>query len=187
MHRGQKPRMGVKLVSVMKACKLLGKGCGGFLCHVVKTEDAESPLEDIPVVREFSDVFPDEIPSMPPLDRSSFVSPISRPPYRMAPVELKELKTQLEGLLEKGYIRPSTSPWGAPVLFVKKKDRTLGLCINYRGLNKIMVKNRYPLPKIDELFDQLRGMGTFSKIHIRSRYHHLRIKDEDISKTAFRT
>jgi len=108
--------MGIKLMSVMRACKLLGKGCEGFLCHVVKTEDARPPLEDIPVVKEFPDVFPDEIPDMPPLREVEFcidltpgATPISKAPYRMASAELKELKTQLEELLEKGYIQPSTS------------------------------------------------------------------------------
>jgi len=163
------------------------------LCHAVSTEDAKSSLEDIPVVKEFPDVFPDEIPGMRPL-RVEFcieltlgATPISKALYRMAPAELKELKTQLEELLEKGYIQPSISPWGAPTLFVKKKDGTLKLCIDYRELNKITVKNRYPLPRIDDLFDQLRGAGTFSKIDLRSGYHQLRIKDEDIPKTAFRT
>jgi len=128
----------VKLVSVMKAHKLLGKGCEGFLRHVVKTEDAESSLEDIPVVREFLDVFPNEIPDMPLVREVEFcidltpgATPISRTPYQMGPTELKELKIQLEEHLEKGHIRPSTSPWGAQVLFVKKKDDTLRLCIDY--------------------------------------------------------
>ena len=105
----------------------------------------------------------------------------------MAPVEPKELKTQLDELLEKGYIRPNTSPWGALVLFMKKKDGALRLCINYRELNKITVKNCYRLPRIDDLFDQLRGAGTFSKIDLHSGYHQLRIRDEDIPKTAFDT
>ena len=194
VHRGQRSIMGIKLVSVMRARKLLGKGSEGFLCHVAKTEDAGPSLEDIPAVKEFSNVFSDEIPGIPPLREVEFcinltprATPISKAPYRMAPAELKELKAQLEELLEKGYIRPSTSPWGAPVLFVKKEDGTLRLCIDYRGLNKITVKNRYSLPRINDLFDQLRGAGTFSKIDLRSGYHQLRIKDKDIPKTAFRT
>ena len=105
----------------------------------------------------------------------------------MAPLELKELKLQLQELLEKGFIRPSVSPWGAPVLFVKKKDGTLRLCIDYRQLNKLTVKNKYPLPRIDDLFDQLKGASIFSKIDLRSGYHQLRIKDADVHKTAFRT
>ena len=102
-------------------------------------------------------------------------------------MELAELKVQLQELLDKGFIRPSNSPWGAPVLFVKKKDDTLRLCINYRQLNKVTVKNRYPLPRIDDLFDQLKGARVFSKIDLRSGYHQLRIKEQDIQKTAFRT
>ena len=105
----------------------------------------------------------------------------------MAPAEMQELKKQLEELLEKGFIRPSTSPWGAPVLFVKKKDGSLRLCIDYRELNKVNVKNKYPLPRIDELLDQLQGATVFSKIHLRSGYHQLRIQDKDIPKKAFRT
>ena len=105
----------------------------------------------------------------------------------MAPLEIKELKLQLQELLEKGFISPSVSPWGAPVLFVKKKDGTLRLCIDYRQLNKLTVKNKYLLPIIDDLFDQLKGASIFSKIDLLSRYHRLKIKDVDVHKTAFRT
>ena len=105
----------------------------------------------------------------------------------MAPLELNGLKLQLQELLEKGFIRPSVSPWGAPVLFVKKKDSTLWLCIDYRQLNKLIIKNKYPLPRIDDLFDQLKGASIFSKIDLRSGYHQLKIKDADVHKTAFRT
>ncbi|KAL4017044.1 hypothetical protein IC575_024718 [Cucumis melo] len=105
----------------------------------------------------------------------------------MAPAELKELKVQLQELLDKGFIRPSVSPWGAPVLFVKKKDGSMRLCIDYRELNKVTVKNRYPLPRIEDLFDQLQGATVFSKIDLRSGYHQLRIRDGDIPKTAFRS
>ena len=104
----------------------------------------------------------------------------------MAPVELKELKLQLQELQGKRFIRPSVSPWGAPVLFVKKKDGTLRLCIDYRQLNKLTIKNKYPLPRIDDLFDQLKGASIFSKIDLRSGYHQLRIKDVDVHKTEFR-
>jgi len=109
------------------------------------------------------------------------VSPIAQSPYRMAPMELAELKVQLQELLDKGFIWPL----GAPVLFVKKKDGILHLCIDYRQLNKVTVKNRYPLPRIDDLFDQLKGARVFSKIYLRSGYHQLRIKEQDIQKTAF--
>ena len=105
----------------------------------------------------------------------------------MAPVELKELKAQLQELVDRGFIRPSISPWGAPVLFVKKKDGTWRLCIDYRQLNKVTIRNKYPLPRIDDLFDQLQGAKVFSKIDLRSGYHQLRIREPDIPKTTFRT
>ncbi|KAA0066482.1 gag protease polyprotein [Cucumis melo var. makuwa] len=151
-------------------------------------------LSSEPVVRDYPDVFPEELPGLPPhrevefaIDLEPGTVPISRAPYRMAPAELKELKVQLQELLDKGFIRPSVSPWGAPVLFVKKKDGLMRLCIDYRELNKVTVKNRYPLPRIDDLFDQLQGATVFSKIDLRSGYHQLRIKDEDVPKTAFRS
>ncbi|KAL0555962.1 hypothetical protein IC582_004465 [Cucumis melo] len=105
----------------------------------------------------------------------------------MAPAELKELKVQLHELLDKGFIRPSVSHWGAPMLFVKKKDGLMCLCIDYRELNKVTVKNRYPLSRIDDLFDQLQEATVFFKINLRSGYHQLRIRDNDIPKTAFRS
>jgi len=112
---------------------------------------------------------------------------LSKAPYRMAPAEMAELKKQLEDLLGKGFIRPSTSLWGAPVLFVKKKDGSFHLCIDYRGLNRVTVKNKYPLPRIDELLDQLRGGTCFSKIDLTSGYHQIPIAEGDVRKTAFRT
>ena len=121
------------------------------------------------------------------IELHSGTSPISMTPHRMAPVELHELRVQLQELLEKGFIRLSTSPWGAPVLFTKKKDKTLRLCIDYRHLNRVTIKNRYPLPRIDDLFDQLRGARVYSKIGLHTSYHHLRVRDTDIPKTTFRT
>ncbi|GJU68554.1 putative reverse transcriptase domain-containing protein [Tanacetum coccineum] len=126
-------------------------------------------------------------------DRTTYIdlvpgaAPVARAPYRLAPSEMKELADQLQELSDKGFIRPSSSPWGAPVLFVKKKDGSLRMCIDYRELNKLTVKNRYPLPRIDDLFDQLQGSSVYSKIDLRSGYHQLRVREEDISKTAFRT
>ena len=108
-------------------------------------------------------------------------------PHRMAAVELQELRVQLQELLDKGFIRPSTSPWGTSVLFEKKKDKTLRLCIDYRQLNGVMIKNLYPLPRIDDLFDQLRRARVYSKIDLRTGYHQLRVRETDIPKIAFRT
>ncbi|KAA0025802.1 pol protein [Cucumis melo var. makuwa] len=178
----------------MKASKLLDQGTWGILASVVDTREPEVSLSSEPVVREYPDVFSDELPRLSPPREIDFAielepdtAPISRAPYRRAPAELKEMKVQLQELLDKGFIRPSASPWGAPVLFVKKKDESMRLYIDYRELNKVTVKNRYPLPRIDDLFDQLQGATVFSKIDLRSGYHQLRIRDSDIPKTAFRS
>ncbi|GJV33132.1 putative reverse transcriptase domain-containing protein [Tanacetum coccineum] len=114
-------------------------------------------------------------------------APVARSPYRLSPSEMQEMSTQLQELSDKGFIRPSSSPWGTLVLFVKKKDRSFRMCIDYRELNKLTVKNRYPLPRIDDLFDQLQGSSVYFKIDLRSGYHQLRVREEDIPKTAFRT
>ncbi|WVZ75620.1 LOW QUALITY PROTEIN: hypothetical protein U9M48_023657, partial [Paspalum notatum var. saurae] len=149
----------------------------------------------IPVVCDFPDVFPEELPGLP-LDRDvefkidliPGTAPVSRRPYRMAPDELKELKTQLQEQLDKGFIRPSSSPWGCPALFVEKKDQGgKRLCVDYRPLNVVTIKNKYPLPHIDILFDQLAGAKVFSKIDLRSGYFQIKIREEDITKTAFST
>ena len=158
-------------------------------------EDEVRPDLNLPrVIYEYEDVFPDEISKLPPQRAVYFcielhpgTSPISMTPHGMAPVELQELKVQLQKLLDKSFIRPSTLPWGSPVLFEKKKDRTLRLCIDYRQLNRVTVKNRCPLPRIDDLFDQLRGARVYSKIDLRISYHKLRVTETDIPKTAFRT
>ncbi|GJW75132.1 putative reverse transcriptase domain-containing protein [Tanacetum coccineum] len=151
-------------------------------------------LEDVAVVREFPEVFPEDLLGIPPTRQVEFridlvpgAAPVARAPYRLAPSEMKELAEQLQELTDKGFIRPSSSPWGAPVLFVKKKDGSFRMCIDYRELNKLTVKNRYPLPRIDDLFDQLQGSSIYSKIDLRSGYHQLRVREEDILKTAFRT
>ena len=139
-------------------------------------------------------MFLEKLPRLPPhkdiefaIDVVPGATPASITPYQMAPLELKELKLQLPKLLEKGFIRPSVSTWGAPVLFIKKKDGTLQQCIDYRQLNKLTVKNKYLLPRIDDLFDQLKGASIFSEIDLQSGYHWLRIKDVDTHKTVFRT
>jgi hypothetical protein len=141
-------------------------------CVKVNQLDA-SQRSDVPVVNEFLDVFPEELPSMPPDRDIEFVielkpgtTRIYKTPYRMATLELAELKVHIKELLEKGFIRSSSSPWGAPVIFVPKKDGTQRLCIEYRALNEVTVKNKYPLPRIDDLFDQLRGACVFSKIDL---------------------
>ena len=135
-------------------------------------------LLDIPVVCEFSDVFLDELPGLPPDRDVEFkiellpgTAPISRRPYRMPPNELAELKVQLQGILEKGLIQPSSSPWGCPTLFVKKNNKSLHMWVDYQPLNIVTVKNKYPLPWIDILFDQLSRANVFSKIDLRSSYH----------------
>jgi hypothetical protein len=154
----------------------------------------ESPVEKIPVVCDYPDVFPDELRGMPPdrdiefaIELQPGTAPISKRPYRMPPAELAELKKQLQELLDKGFIRPSTSPWGCPTLFVKKKDESLKMCVDYRPLNAVTIKNKYPLPRIDVLFDQLVGAKVFSKIDLRSGYHQIKIRASDIPKTAFST
>src|SRR3954467_4610666 len=151
-------------------------------------------LEDIPVVRDFPDVFPEEFLGMPPdrcvefiVDLIPDTTPISRRPYIMASHELAQLKIQLEASLAKGFILPSSSPWGFPVLFVTKKDGTERMCVDYRPLNLATIKNKYPLPRINDLYDQLAGSTVFSKMDLRLGYHQIRIREEDIPKTAFTT
>ena len=145
------------------------------------------------MVCEYEDVFSDELLGLPPhRDVDSIIelhlgtSPISMTPHRMAPVELQELKVQLQELLDKGFVRPSTSPWGALVLFSKKNDKTLQLCIDYRQLNRVTVKNRYLLSRIDDLFDRVKRARVYSNINLHTGYHQLRVKETDIPKTAFR-
>ncbi|GJR80479.1 putative reverse transcriptase domain-containing protein [Tanacetum coccineum] len=191
---GDRNNSRLKIVSCIKAQKYIEKGCELFLAQVTEQESKEKRLEDVPVIRDFPEVFPEELPGLPPPRQVEFridlipgVAPVARAPYRLAPSEMKELSEQLQELLEKGFIRPSSSPWGAPVLFVKKKDGSFRMCIDYRELNKLTIKNRYPLPRIDDLFDQLQGSSVYSKIDLRSGYHQLRIREEDIPITAFRT
>jgi hypothetical protein len=151
-------------------------------------------LEDIKVVREYRDVFPAELPGMPPDRDIEFLiellpgtPPIYKRPYRMPINELVELKKQIAELQARGFIRPSSSPWGAPVLFVEKKDGIQRMCVDYRSLNEVTIKNKYPLPRIEDLFDQMKGASIFSKIDLRSGYHQLKIQESDILKTAVRT
>ncbi|KAJ9553882.1 LOW QUALITY PROTEIN: hypothetical protein OSB04_017927 [Centaurea solstitialis] len=185
-----------KLCTLAKARKHVLHGGHSFLAYVVdsREEAKKKTVADVPVVSEYPDVFPDDLPVVPPERQVEFridlvpgAAPIAKAPYRLAPPEMQELSKQLEELLDKGFIRPSTSPWGAPILFVKKKDGSMRMCIDYRELNKLTVKNRYPLPRIDDLFDQLQGAAWFSKIDLRSGYHQLKVREEDVHKTAFRT
>jgi hypothetical protein len=164
-------------------------------CHqmAIDSKEADS-LETIKVVSEFLDVFSEDLPGMPPERKVEFsiellprTAPISKRVYRVSGPELVELKKQIDELSEKGYIRPSTTPWAAPVLFVEMKDGTRRMCIDYRALNEVTIKNKYQLPRIEDLFDQLRGASVFLKIDLRSGYHQLRIRPSDIPKTAFIT
>ncbi|GJX72330.1 putative reverse transcriptase domain-containing protein [Tanacetum coccineum] len=188
----------LNIISCTKAQKYMEKGFPFFLAHItakeVEDKSEEKRLEDVPIVQDFPEVFPEDLPGLPPTRQVEFqidlvpgAAPVARAPYRLAPSEMKELSEQLKELSDKGFIRPSSSPWGAPVLFVKKKDGSFRMCIDYRELNKLTVKNRYPLPRIDDLFDQLQGSSVYSKIDLRSGYHQLRVREEDIPKTAFRT
>ncbi|GJW73046.1 putative reverse transcriptase domain-containing protein [Tanacetum coccineum] len=187
----------LNIISCTKAQEYLMRGCHIFLANITATKDKDKSkgkrLEDV-LVQEFPKVFPEDLPGIPPTRQVEFqidlvpgATPVARAPYRLAPSEMKELAEQLQELTDKGFIRPSSSPWGAPVLFVKKKDGSFRMCIDYRELNKLTVKNRYPLPRIDDLFDQLQGSSIYSKIDLRSGYHQLRVREEDIPKTAFRT
>jgi hypothetical protein len=151
-------------------------------------------IEDIRVVCEYPDVFPDELSCMPPerdieflIDLLPSTAPMAKRPHRMSIGELEELKKQLKELVDKRFIHPSSSPWGAPMIFVEKKDGTQRICVDYRALNEVTNKNKYPLPHIEDLFDQLKGARVFSKIDLRSGYHQLRIRPSDIAKTAFTT
>ncbi|GJR18083.1 putative reverse transcriptase domain-containing protein [Tanacetum coccineum] len=161
-----------------------------------ETEDnsEEKRLEDVPIVRDFLKVFPEDLPGLPPTRQVEFqidlvpgATLVARAPYRLAPSELQELSTQLQELFNKGFIRPSSSPWRAPILFIKNKDGSFWMCINYRELNKLTVKNLYLLLRINDLFDQLQGSSVYSKIDLRYGYHQLRVHEKDIPKTAFRT
>ncbi|WMV12910.1 hypothetical protein MTR67_006295 [Solanum verrucosum] len=162
---------------------------------VKRDVEIEAPsIGSIPVVSKFSEVFPNDLLGMPPdrdidfcIDLNPDMRPISISPYRMAPTELRELKAQIQELLDKGFIRPSDSPWGAPVLFVKKKNSSMRMCIDYRQLNRVTIRNKYYLPQIDDIFDQLQGAAVFSKIDLRSGYHQLKIRSVDVPKTTFRT
>nr|GEZ02115.1 putative reverse transcriptase domain-containing protein [Tanacetum cinerariifolium] len=194
--RGNETRL--HIISCTKMQKYMLKGCHVFFAHVNTKESEDKSkkkrLEDVSIFRDFPEVFPEDLMSLPLTRQVEFqinlipaAALVAWAPYQLAPSEMKELSDQLKELSDKGFIRPSSSPWGALLLFVKKKDRSFRMCIDYRELNKLMVKNRYPLPRNDDLFDQLQGSSVYSKIDLRSGYHQLRVREEDIPKTAFRT
>ncbi|GJV03601.1 putative reverse transcriptase domain-containing protein [Tanacetum coccineum] len=176
----------LNIISYTKTQKYLLKGCLIFLAHVTtkETEDKskEKRLEDVPIIRDFPDVFLEDLPSLPLTQKVEFqinlvpgAAHVVRAPYRLALFEMKDLSEQLKVLFDKGFIRPSSSPWGATVLFVKKKDGSFQMCIDYLELNKLTVKNRYPLLRIVDVFDQLQGSSVYMKIDLRSGYHQLRV------------
>ncbi|KAA3484817.1 DNA/RNA polymerases superfamily protein [Gossypium australe] len=167
------------IVSALKAERMVRKGCEAFLAFISALEAKELTVKDVRIVKEFFEVFPEELPGLPPdlevefgIDLFPGTAPVSIAPYRMAPKELVELRAQIQELLDQGFIQPSVSPWGASVLFVKKKDGPMRMCIDYRQLNKLTIKNKYLLLRIDDLFDQLRGTSVFSKIDLRTEEEH---------------
>jgi len=186
--------VGGKFLTAEQVKKSLDCEASVFMMFASLKESGEKGVGDLLVVQEFPEVFPEDIIDLPSEREVEFAidlvlgtSSISIASYQMSASELGELKKQFEELLEKLFIRPSVSPWGAPVLLVKKKDVSMRLCMDYRQLNKVTIKNWYPLPRIDDLMDQLVGAKMFSKIDLRSGYHQIRVKAKDISKTAFRT
>ncbi|KAA3473382.1 DNA/RNA polymerases superfamily protein [Gossypium australe] len=181
------------VISLMSAQRYVRNGCYAYLAYVLDTKVSEMKIESVLVVCEYPDVFPEELLGLPPVREVEFaielvprISSISIALYKMASTELKKSKAQLQELTDRGFSRSSFLPWGVPVLFVKKKDRTMRMCIDYRQLNKVMIKNKYPLPRIDDLFAQLKGATVFLKIDLRSSYYQLRVKDSDVLKTTFR-
>jgi hypothetical protein len=191
--QGIQRKVSLLFISTIKVKRCLRQGSRLYVVEAVSERKGPS-LDQYPVLSEFQDVSSNELPRLPPERELDFtieikpsVEPISKTPYRMTTSELCELQMQLKELLDLGLVRSSVSPWGALVIFVNKKDGSLQLCIYYRDLNRATVKNRYPMPRIDDLFDQMKGAAIFSKIDLRSGYHQLRIKEGDIPKTAFRT
>ncbi|GKB92455.1 hypothetical protein Tco_0964727 [Tanacetum coccineum] len=181
-RNNQREEFRLNIILCTKAQEYLSKGCDVFLAHITtkeaKDKSEKKRLEDVPIVRDFPEVFPEDLPGIPLARQVEFqidlvpgVAPVARVPYQLAPSEMKELAEQLQELSDKGFIRPISSPWGAPVLFVQKKDGSFSMCIDYRELNKLTVKNCYPLPRIDDLFDQLHGSSVYSKIDLRLSYH----------------
>nr|GEU65049.1 putative reverse transcriptase domain-containing protein [Tanacetum cinerariifolium] len=177
------------VISCFKVQEYMAKGCHVFLAQISTTKEDDKSEgkqdKDVPIVQDFPEVFPEDFPGLPParpvefhIDLIPGAALVARVPYCLVPSEMKELSEQLQEHSNKGFIRPSSSPWGSPVLFVKKKDGSFRMCIDYRELNKLTVKNRYPLPRIDDLFDQLQRSSIYLKIYLRSGYHQLRNEKE---------
>ncbi|GJU89213.1 putative reverse transcriptase domain-containing protein [Tanacetum coccineum] len=176
-----------------KVLRVLGEKLEEKMRLLMSAKAKEKKQEEIVVVKDFLEVFPDDLSGLSPIQEIEFrielvpgAMSVTKSPYRLAHSELEELSGQLKELQDKGFIRPSSSPWGAPVLFIKKKDGSFRMCIDYKELNNLTIKNRYPPPRIDDLFDQLLGSQYFSKIDLRSGYHQLRVHEDDIPNTAFK-
>jgi len=183
-----------EFLTTKKLKQLMHDGIQMFSLMAFLSIENQAVINKLQVVCEFPEVFLDETPDVPlerevefSIDLVTGTKPNSLAPYCMSASKLAELKKQLEDLLDKKFLRPSVSPWGVPVLLVRKKDGSMRLCIDYQQLNKVTIKNRYPLPRIDNLMDQLVGARVFSRIDLRSGYHQIKVKDEDMQKTAFRT
>ncbi|GKB69603.1 putative nucleotidyltransferase, ribonuclease H [Tanacetum coccineum] len=194
MLGAEKAHQDSNIVTDGNGLRVIGEKLEEKVRYLMSAKAKGKKQEVVVVVKDFPEVFPDDLSGLPPVREIEFrielvpgAMPVAKSPYRLAPSELEELSGQLKELQDKGFIRPSSSPWGAPVLFVKKKDGSFRMCIDYKELNKLTIKNRYPLPRIDDLFDQLQGSQYFSKIDLRSGYHQLRVHEDDIPKTAFRT
>ncbi|GKA52803.1 putative reverse transcriptase domain-containing protein, partial [Tanacetum coccineum] len=177
-----------------KVLRVIGERLKEKMRHLRSAKTKEQNQDEIVVVKDYPEVFLKYLSGLPPNREIKFrielvprAISVAKSPYRLAPSKMEELSGQLKELQDKGFIQLSSSPWGAPVLFVKKKDGSFRMCIDYRELNKLTIKNRYPLPRIDDLFDQLQGSQYFSKIDLRSGYHHLRVHEDDIPKITFRT
>jgi hypothetical protein len=191
---GRNQGVSLRFISSLQPQKSMHKGCKIYVILALNKKGVAEGLEHLSVVREFADVFPKELPGMSlerelefTIDLKPRTEPITRTPYWMSTPQLHELKMQLKELLDLGLIRLSVSPWGSPIIFIQNKDGSWKLCIDYRQLNKAMIKNQYSLPRIDDLFDQMKGAMVFSNIDLMSGYHQLRIKENDIPKTAFKT
>jgi hypothetical protein len=192
---GQSQGVSLRFISSLHLQKSMRKGCNLYEILALNENGVVEGLEHLPMVREFADVFPGGVTwdatgegiGVYYRPKTWELNLIARTPYWMSTPELQELRMQLKELLDLGLICPSVSPWGVPVIFIRKKDGSWRLCIDYRQLNKETIKNQYLLPRIDDLFDQMKGAMVFSKIDLRSGYHQLRIKEDDVPKTTFKT